>query len=63
MKPITYVKVAWQHKRKKLLILQIYYELVNKTDKFSVSSNGIVTVLKPFDYEKDKRKHIVCFVL
>jgi len=37
---------------------KIYYELIDKTDKFSVSSNGIVTVLKSLDYEKDK-KHIL----
>ena len=43
------------------LIFQIYYELIDKTDKFSVSPNGIITVLKSLDYEKDK-KHIVCFV-
>ena len=34
-----------------LYIIQIFYKLVNKTDKFKVSSDGIITVLKPLDLE------------
>ena len=34
-----------------LYIIQIFYKLVNKTDKFKVSSDGIITVLKPLDFE------------
>ena len=33
-------------------MLQIFYELINKTKKFEVSSRGIVKILKRLDREK-----------
>lgn len=33
-------------------MLQIFYELVNKTKKFEVSSTGIVKIKKHLDREK-----------